>query len=344
MSVHWFLSGNKEKPSSRIHGFRLHEALISKNISSYIDYCPIKSSIVDLPFDKVQIKEYVKFLKPREIVIIQKLHGPNTIEFLDQLNEKEINSVYIDCDVPCKINEAKKVSWVVASSEYLSQEYKKLGIKNVLCIEDAAEVFIKPHFNSSEMIKCVWFGLPGKQKWDSVVLLKNEINKASNTVGLNCSLLTISSNREADIKWSRNSFSLINTFDIAVIPVFFDNKEAFSKSSNRVIQSMALGLPVLASPIPSYSKVIEDGLNGYICNNLDDWINKLKYIQDTRTLFQMKQNSFEFAQKKYSINKIIEDWKSLFYKLGGVGPNNNLTRIFMDKYVLRRLFEKLIGK
>lgn len=341
MSVHWFLSGNREKPSSRIHGFNLHEFFLKNGFSSYIDYHPNKSSIVDLPIDRDLVNKYVQRLKKGEIVIVQKLRGPKTIDFLDQLKRKNINTIYLDCDVPCKVDEASRVNVVVVSSIYLAKQYKKNGIANVICIEDAAEVFKEPQIDNSGEIKCVWFGLPGKQKWDSVSLLKERIEKTERTKGLKCSLSTISSNAEADHVWSENSFSLINTFDISVIPVFYENSEAFAKSSNRVIQSMALGLPVIASPIPSYLNVIQNGVNGYICNEIDEWIVTLYNIQNSNLLLEMKMNAYEFALKHYSLEIIFNNWKALLADLGGDGEKNDLSGFFSKgrlRSILTRIF------
>lgn len=60
---------------------------------------------------------------------------------------------------------------------------------------------------------------------------------------------------------------------IAPMPVnnpFYRNK-AFSKP----LSYMACGLPVVASPIPSYKEIIQEGVNGFLAESESEWINAL---------------------------------------------------------------------
>ncbi len=44
------------------------------------------------------------------------------------------------------------------------------------------------------------------------------------------------------------------------------------KSENRLTLKMSVGLPVIASPVPSYLPVIRQGVNGFIARTRSDWI------------------------------------------------------------------------
>lgn len=67
--------------------------------------------------------------------------------------------------------------------------------------------------------------------------------------------------------------------DIGIIPVETSEPAApgtivpdwQTKSENRLTLLMAAGLPVIASPVPSYEDVIVQGKNGFIARSLDDW-------------------------------------------------------------------------
>ena len=52
------------------------------------------------------------------------------------------------------------------------------------------------------------------------------------------------------------------------------------KSENRLTLKMAFGLPVVASPVPSYLTIIEQGVNGYIAHSRAEWLDALEALRD----------------------------------------------------------------
>jgi len=54
------------------------------------------------------------------------------------------------------------------------------------------------------------------------------------------------------------------------------------KSENRLTLKMALGLPVIASPVPAYLDIIQQGVNGYIAYTQKDWLEALHELRDPR--------------------------------------------------------------
>ena len=52
------------------------------------------------------------------------------------------------------------------------------------------------------------------------------------------------------------------------------------KSENRLTLLMALGLPVIASPVPAYLNIIEQGVNGYLAHDRGDWIHAMLRLRD----------------------------------------------------------------
>jgi glycosyltransferase involved in cell wall biosynthesis len=89
-------------------------------------------------------------------------------------------------------------------------------------------------------------------------------------------------------QWSRaNLVRMLETADIGILPI--DNSAMQlpgaetpmwkRKSENRLTLKMAAGLPVIATPIPSYVPVIQQGINGFLAHNKQDW---MKYLEDLR--------------------------------------------------------------
>ena len=51
------------------------------------------------------------------------------------------------------------------------------------------------------------------------------------------------------------------------------------KSENRLTMKMAIGLPVVATPIPSYLSVVKDGQNAFLAETVDDWWRALEQLR-----------------------------------------------------------------
>lgn len=72
------------------------------------------------------------------------------------------------------------------------------------------------------------------------------------------------------------------------------------KSENRLTMKMALGLPVIASPVPSYANVINQGKNGYIATTRADWVRYLDSLRDPRLRQWIGQNARDSVIHRFS--------------------------------------------
>lgn len=52
------------------------------------------------------------------------------------------------------------------------------------------------------------------------------------------------------------------------------------KSENRLTMKMAMGLPVIATPIPSYLPVVDEGRNAFLARHADEWFAQLEALRD----------------------------------------------------------------
>lgn len=349
MSVHWILSGNYNRGSSRIHGFNIHMELCRQGVSSYINYYP-KTTKRDLPFSFYTLKMLANQYSKKDIVIIQKFRGRKTLSFLENLKKNDIPIIYLDSDLPCKTKEAKMASCVVVPSEFLADIYKRNGVNHVFVIHDAVER-IKPPTSSvnpvAGSLKCVWFGRYSESRFRSINKLKewvSELNKCSEGT---ITITTISDHKFADYKWEMSSFDLIHNFDLLVVPEFNTDLFYLAKSSNRATQAMALGLPVLCSPIPSYVKVVFDGYNGYICKSEHEWKWCLSMLKDhPEKLICLKHNAYDFAYRYFNVEVITKQWIELFYQLGFENKINNIkeNKIIKGAFFVEEICHHVVKK
>lgn len=91
------------------------------------------------------------------------------------------------------------------------------------------------------------------------------------------------------IAWSEvEVYERLCNADIGIIPIDMQPPDSNSapapswkvKSENRLTMKMAVGLPVIATPIPSYQPVIEHGRNGFFAYTRAEWLECLEALRD----------------------------------------------------------------
>ena len=86
-------------------------------------------------------------------------------------------------------------------------------------------------------------------------------------------------------KWQYESFPN----DILTGDICFSHRDTNSvynqgHSFFKIAVMMALGLPVIASPVPSYEELINpNNQTGWLCNSLDEWEHLLRHLQSNRS-------------------------------------------------------------
>jgi hypothetical protein len=265
----------------------------------------------DCPLTVSDLRE-IPFYRENDIAIFQKQEGENTIDLIEFLTRRGVRVIYLDCDLPLKKKEVSRASWIVCPSKTLARHYQDEGFSNISYIPDAYEYCHGPKSSQNKKkLQCVWFGVGSPEKWRSVDYLKNLLKDSRlNSYGL----LTISDSSLADVRWSiKNAWGIISNCDVAVIPRIGDDWEEV-KSSNRAIQAMALGLPVVAYPIPAYKEVITDGWNGFLCHNDEEWIRALILLKDNEFRFKVAMNAYRSVLSTYSIDNIGSLWERLLHQ------------------------------
>jgi glycosyltransferase involved in cell wall biosynthesis len=117
----------------------------------------------------------------------------------------------------------------------------------------------------------------------------------------------------AFIKWKKEDEieDLLN-FNIGIMPLK-DDLWAAGKCGFKALQYMALGIPALVSPVGVNTKIVDDGLNGFICKTPQDWEVAIeKLIQDHQLLLQMAQQTRKKIIDHYSVKSNTANFLKLF--------------------------------
>lgn len=87
-------------------------------------------------------------------------------------------------------------------------------------------------------------------------------------IGINAQELSLPM---ASIPWTEASeVASIQTFDIGIMPLL-DGPFERGKCGYKLIQYMACGLPVIASPVGVNAQIVDHGVNGFLASSLQEW-------------------------------------------------------------------------
>jgi glycosyltransferase involved in cell wall biosynthesis len=92
-----------------------------------------------------------------------------------------------------------------------------------------------------------------------------------------------------------------------------DDKWARGKCGFKALQYMALGIPALVSPVGVNTKIVDPGINGYICQNEGDWKASLRELLTNKNLWQeMSRNTRIKIEDYYSVRSNSDNFLKLF--------------------------------
>lgn len=114
------------------------------------------------------------------------------------------------------------------------------------------------------------------------------------------------------IRWHKDSeVKDLSEFDIGIMPLP-DDEWAKGKCGLKGLQYMALETPTLMSPVGVNSEIINDGVNGYLPIDENDWIEKLSLLIESAELRKkLGKAARETVVEKYSFNA----WKNTYLDL-----------------------------
>lgn len=104
--------------------------------------------------------------------------------------------------------------------------------------------------------------------------------------------------------WSlEDEFCQLQNIDVGLAPLFNGEWEKY-KCGFKVINYMAAGIPPVASDVSEHRYIIQDGLNGFLCKNDEEWVQKLRRLIEDKTLREkMGANARKTVEKEYSLER-----------------------------------------
>jgi len=234
--------------------------------------------------------------------------------------KKLIKSIYIRTPAILHLERIiRDADYVTASSHYTLQYMQKIN-RNCKLIHDPIDTYIiNPRWKTdSDKLTIGWEGNPIEHFYCLKMLIKplNEISrhydfrlKIVSWLGYtNLKQMFKKLERSIEVDYGSNRWlpylkhiALCRDFDIILAPL--QKKPWYEgKSARRVSLGMAMGIPVIASPVGEQKYVIRHGFNGFFARSEEEWYKYLKLlIEDDRLRKEVGSKGRETAEKELSL-------------------------------------------
>lgn len=114
------------------------------------------------------------------------------------------------------------------------------------------------------------------------------------------------------IDWSQETeINEIKNFSAGIMPLDEDLWSA-GKCGFKIIQYMACGLPVVASPVGVNIDLVSEGINGFLAASPDEWVASISYLADNREIANsMGHQGYEKFIEKYSLESNLNKYLNI---------------------------------
>jgi len=196
---------------------------------------------------------------------------------------------------------------VTAGNEYLMARAEKAGARRIEYLPtviDLKRYFVKNNAKNP-VFTIGWIGTPATVKYldmiRSVLLGWDKKNKARFVI-IGADSFKLDSIRVEHHPWSQDSeVSEIQEFDVGIMPLP-ENSWEKGKCGYKLLQYMACGKPVVASPVGVNSKIVEHGINGFLACSKNEWIDALDFLYtNSEKKYEMGREGRKKVEKNYCV-------------------------------------------
>ncbi|WP_215226799.1 glycosyltransferase family 4 protein [Echinicola shivajiensis] len=199
-------------------------------------------------------------------------------------------------------------------NEYLATRAQKAGAKNIMDLPTVIDLnkYSPIPLKENQNLKIGWIGSPTTLKYLEKLkpvfeALKKEqsftLNIIANGQGIGLNHF------EETFQWSEEEeVKLIQQLDIGIMPLN-DSPWEQGKCAYKLIQYMACGLPVIASPIGMNKEVVKHVENGFLASTSEEWIKYLSLlISDPELRRKMGTAGRKLVAEKYTL---AHNWQKI---------------------------------
>ena len=316
MTIHFYTKGTERIGDSRQRAFRIADELNARGIKSVVHGPPVMSmSITRWPKKFLLIAEFVRSLfsiKKGDIVFLQRTIGNKyffviMVAYLTLFRRKMIfdfdDAIYMHD--PFKTKTFTKIADMVFICSRALDAWVRRYNQNVCIFHTTVKFaeyakYTKDYSKDSSPIIIGWVGT-ARDHCKNLALLAEVFQKllAETAVPFKFVLVGMwgytkikelfEPIKGLDVEFidylpPGKMMETIQSFDIGVNPLVDKGEWNLARSSYKPYEYMACGLAQITSAVGEITYVVHDGINGFCADSVDEWVEKLKKLIESRAL------------------------------------------------------------
>ncbi len=270
-------------------------------------------------YDKVLIeKELFPFLPAWAEYLLSKLGKGYIVDYDDAFfhNYDLHPKSWVRFFVRSKIDRVMAyANLVFVGNQYLYQRAERAGAKRIILLPtviDPIRYQLEPQSSADQPLPTIgWIGSPSTLKYLlSMLPILEKLHQvhAFRLIVVNDPKTKLDYSGSFEIiPWSEDTeVASIQKMDIGIMPLE-DSPWERGKCAYKLIQYMACGKPVVATPIGMNTEVVKQGKNGFLASTEQEWIDSLTQLLTNSPLRQsLGANGHRLIQEKYTLQKNFE--------------------------------------
>lgn len=200
-------------------------------------------------------------------------------------------------------------SLVTAGNRYLAERAREAGAQRVEIVPtvvDLTTYTLRPEPFSENAATIGWIGTPST--WTEYMgPMMPLLTQAAEAAGAR--ITAVGAGRAAaahllldNLSWAEESeVERIHAMDIGIMPLT-DTPWSRGKCGYKLIQYMACGIPVIASPVGVNAEIVEHGVNGFLASSAAEWAEALQtLLHDPDLRARMGEAGRRKVEHEYSL-------------------------------------------
>lgn len=209
-------------------------------------------------------------------------------------------------------------SGLTVGNAYLAERAEQAGARNIHIFPSVVDTK-KYHCKSKEAQTGFIIGWLGTPK--TIHFLETIKSALENVLNNTTRLIIVGADIPDSLKdlpiqsqaWNEDTeIDQILQFDVGIMPLI-DAPFERGKCGYKLIQYMACGLPVVASPVGVNQSIVEQGINGFLASTTEEWTDAIKKLRDDTDLRQkMGMAGRKKVELHYSLESTAAQLVNLF--------------------------------
>ncbi len=199
----------------------------------------------------------------------------------------------------------RRAAAVVAGSPYLAEWAAARGAHRIVRIPTTVDLarYRTKQAGVGNGFVIGWMGSPSSARYLDIV--RDALREVAAAPGTSVRLVGSGAAADLDatvLPWREASEAEdLLGFDIGIMPLTRDEWSE-GKCAYKLIQYMAAGLPVVASPVGMNREVVQHGVNGFLAETSEEWVTALRRLREDPALrARMGAAGRKAAEAEYSL-------------------------------------------